>query len=122
MGDPPMSGATIIFPERFLPRPSAAALCSGTGIAVEDGRVAEVAEAAILRARWPSAQHVELPDCLVMPGLVNAHQHGRGLSQVQLGYHDDYLETWIASRRGRGVLDAYAVTRLAAARMLAQGV
>jgi len=122
MGDPPTSGATIIFPGQFLPRPSAAALCSGMGIAVVAARVAEVAEAAVLRARWPSAQYVELPDCLVMPGLVNAHQHGRGLSQVQLGYHDDFLETWIASRRGRGVLDAYAVTRLAAARMLAQGV
>src|SRR5262249_19640774 len=36
--------------------------------------------------------------------------------------HDDFLESWIASRRGRGVLGAYAVTRLAAARMLANGV
>jgi 5-methylthioadenosine/S-adenosylhomocysteine deaminase len=44
------------------------------------------------------------------------------LSQIQLGYHDDFLETWIANRRGRGVLDTYAVTRLAAARMLTQGV
>jgi 5-methylthioadenosine/S-adenosylhomocysteine deaminase len=94
----------------------------GTGIAVRDGCVAEVAEADVLRTRWPSAQRVELPDCLIMPGLVNAHQHGRGLSQIQLGYHDDFLETWIASRRGRGVLDSYAITRLAAARMLAQGV
>src|SRR6516164_7478157 len=122
MGDPPTSGATIILPGQFLPRPSAAALSSGMGMAVKDGRVAEIAEAAVLRARWPSAKFVELPDCLVMPELVNAHQNGRGLSQAQLCYHDDCLETWIASRRGRGVLDAYAVTRLAAARMLAQGV
>jgi cytosine/adenosine deaminase-related metal-dependent hydrolase len=92
------------------------------GIAVREGCVAEVAEADVLRTRWPAAQRVELPDCLIMPGLVNAHQHGRGLSQIQLGYHDDFLETWIASRRGRGVLDSYAITRLAAARMLAQGV
>jgi len=117
-----MSGAIVLFPGQLLPRPSAASSRAGLGVAVEDGRVMEVAEAALLRARWPGAQQIELPDCLIMPGLVNAHQHGRGLSQVQLGYHDDYLETWIASRRGRGVLDAYAVTRLAAARMLANGV
>src|SRR6516164_11664842 len=117
-----MSGAIVLFPGQLLPRPSAASLRAGIGVAVEDGRVMEVAEAKLLRARWPGAQHIELPDSLTMPGLVNAHQHGRGLSQIQLGYHDDFLETWIASRRARGVLDAYAVTRLAAARMLMQGV
>src|SRR5690606_37855726 len=60
--------------------------------------------------------------CLLMPGLVNAHQHGRGLSQIQLGYPDDFLEPWIAGRRARGVLNGHAVTRLAAARMVANGV
>ena len=57
-----------------------------------------------------------------MPGLVNAHQHGRGLSQVQLGYPDDRLERWIARRRGRGPLDPYPVTLLAAMQMLRNGV
>lgn len=57
-----------------------------------------------------------------MPGLVNAHQHGRGLSQIQLGYPDDFLEPWIAGRRARGALDGRVVTTLAAARMIANGV
>ncbi len=121
-GNPAVTEATVLFPRQLLLRPSAVALRSGMGIAVRDGCVAEIAEIDVLRTRWPSAQRVELPDCLIMPGLANAHQHGRGLSQIQLGYHDDFLETWIASRRGRGILDAYAITRLAAARMLAQGV
>jgi cytosine/adenosine deaminase-related metal-dependent hydrolase len=92
------------------------------GVAVQGGRVAEIARADVLRTHWPSAQFIELPDCLIMPGLVNAHQHGRGVSQIQLGYHDGFLETWIASRRGRGILDAYAITKLAAAHMVIQGV
>lgn len=117
-----MSRATVLFPRYLLLRPNAAALHSGMGIAVRDGCVAEVAADDVLRTRWPSAERVELSDCLIMPGLVNAHQHGRGLSQIALGYHDDFLETWIAGRRGRGVLDSYAITRLAAARMLVQGV
>jgi len=117
-----MSPAIVLFPRHLLSGPSSSTLRSGVGIAVRDGCVAEIAEAQALRTRWASAQQIELPDSLIMPGLVNAHQHGRGLSQVQLGYHDDFLETWIASRRARGVLDAYAVTRLAAARMLMQGV
>ena len=117
-----MSSVAILLPAQLLLRPSLTALQSGSGIAVQDGRIAEIAEAEVLRSRWPTAEHIELPDCLIMPGLVNAHQHGRGLSQIQLGYHDDFLENWIASRRGRGVMDPYAITRLAAARMLAQGV
>jgi cytosine/adenosine deaminase-related metal-dependent hydrolase len=92
------------------------------GVAIAHGRIVAVDDAQIVKARWPGARVVSLPDCLLMPGLVNAHQHGRGLSQIQLGYHDDFLESWIAGRRGRGVLDSFAVTRLAAARMLANGV
>lgn len=117
-----MSSVIILVPAQLLLRPTSTALRSGFGLAVQDGCVAEIAEAQVLRTHWPSAEQIELPDCLIMPGLVNAHQHGRGLSQIQLGYHDDFLETWIASRRGRGVLDPYAITRLAAARMVSQGV
>lgn len=117
-----MKDTFILFPTQLLVRPNSAALQSGPGIVVQDGCVAEIAEPDVLRQHWPSAEQIELPDCLIMPGLINAHQHGRGLSQIQLGYHDDFLETWIAGRRGRGILDPYAITRLAAARMLTQGV
>lgn len=65
---------------------------------------------------------LELPDCLLMPGLVNAHQHGRGISQLLLGYADDRLEPWIAQRRARGAPDAGALTRVAALEMLGNGV
>jgi 5-methylthioadenosine/S-adenosylhomocysteine deaminase len=114
--------ATVLLPEFLLGEPRSDALQSGAGIAVRNGAVADIADVEKLRLHWSDATFVELPDCLVMPGLVNAHQHGRGLSQVQLGYRDDYLETWIASRRGRGVLNAYAVTKLAAASMVMHGV
>jgi cytosine/adenosine deaminase-related metal-dependent hydrolase len=113
---------TILAPDFLLPRPQAQSLAAGLALAIVEERIAQIDEPSLLRKRWPRAEFIALPGCIVMPGLVNAHQHGRGLSQIALGYHDDFLETWIASRRGRGVLDAYAVTRLAAARMLAHGV
>jgi len=112
---------TVLLPEAMLPRPESSSLRFGVGIAVEGERIAAIGEPQQLRSQWPAATIVELPGCLVMAGLVNAHQHGRGLSQIQLGYHDDFLEPWISNRRGRGVLDAYAITKLAAARMVAQG-
>jgi 5-methylthioadenosine/S-adenosylhomocysteine deaminase len=117
-----MTDTIVLQPEYLLPGPSAAGLLKGAALAVVANRVAAVAEPASLAARWPDARVIALPDCIVMPGLVNAHQHGRGLSQIQLGYHDTFLESWIAGRRARGPLDAYAVTRLAAARMVANGV
>jgi cytosine/adenosine deaminase-related metal-dependent hydrolase len=113
---------TILAPDFLLARPQAQSLAAGLALAIVEERIAQIDEPKALRERWPRAEFIALPGCIVMPGLVNAHQHGRGLSQIALGYHDDFLETWIASRRGRGVLDAYAVTRLAAARMLTNGV
>jgi len=94
----------------------------GMALAVRNDRVLEVAAERDLLARHPDSRIERMPNCLLMPGLVNAHQHGRGLSQVQLGYADDFLELWIAGRRGRGVLDPYPITKLAAANMLANGV
>ena len=116
-----MSETTILSPEVILRSP-AAPLLVGDALAVDETRVAAIGKLDTLRARWPDARVVPLPDCMVMAGLVNAHQHGRGLSQVQLGYHDDFLELWISSRRARGVLDPYPITKLAAANMLARGV
>jgi cytosine/adenosine deaminase-related metal-dependent hydrolase len=117
-----MLKAIILVPETVLTRPGSTAHHSNIAVAVEGSYIAAIGEVTGLQARWPLAKRVELPGCLLMPGLVNAHQHGRGLSQIQLGYSDDFLETWISNRRGRGILDPYAITRLAATRMVAQGV
>lgn len=116
------SSAIILEADYVLPGPEAASLRRDTAVAVVDGRIAGFGPGSEMRRNWPAAKVIELPGCLLMPGLVNAHQHGRGLSQIQLGYPDDFLEPWIAGRRARGLLDGHAVTRLAAARMVANGV
>lgn len=91
-------------------------------VAIEGDRILDIGLAACLATRHTSAKQEYFPDAILLPGFVNAHQHGRGLSQIQLGYPDDRLEPWIARRRGRGAPDAYAFTRLAAEEMLANGV
>ena len=91
-------------------------------VAIEGDRIMDIGLAADLATRHTSAERKHFPDAILMPGFVNAHQHGRGLSQIQLGYPDDQLELWIARRRGRGTPDPYALTRLAAEEMLANGV
>ncbi len=61
-------------------------------------------------------------DWLAVPGLVNAHHHGRGLSTLALGIDDAPLEFWLPGLLAASGLDAYANTAYAAARMLRSGI
>lgn len=103
-------------------RDAASPAIAGGAVAVRDGLIVGCGRAAEIRAAHPGAETVSLGHACLMPGFVNAHQHGRGLSQVQLGFPDDSLEPWIARRRGRGVPDVHALTRLAARQMIENGV
>jgi 5-methylthioadenosine/S-adenosylhomocysteine deaminase len=47
-------------------------------VAVAGGRIAEVGAAADLTARWPAVPRLGGPGRLVLPGLINAHQHLTG--------------------------------------------
>ncbi|HSI40565.1 MAG TPA: amidohydrolase family protein [Xanthobacteraceae bacterium] len=116
-----MSDAIILCPELVLrahdrdPEP-------GLAVLTMHGRIRAIAPPDELRMQAPQAERVELPRCLLMPGFVNAHQHGRGVSQIQLGYPDQRLELWMAQRRARGCPDLRAVGLLASAEMLRNGV
>jgi cytosine/adenosine deaminase-related metal-dependent hydrolase len=95
----------------------------GQGVLVgADGRIAAIGPAADLAAAAPAAQRLHLEGCVLLPGLVNAHQHGRGLTQLQLGFPDMILEAWQTTKRRRGWLDPAAMVPLAAMQMLASGV
>jgi 5-methylthioadenosine/S-adenosylhomocysteine deaminase len=87
-------------------------------VLVRDGLVVATGSA----AEQPGAEALDLGETVLLPGFVNAHQHGRGLSQALLGYRDDRLEAWGNRRRRRGVPDPFALVRLAALRMIANGV
>ncbi len=54
--------------------------------------VAEIGDAADLMRRYPGAEVLGGPEDIVMPGLIDAHSHGRGLSPIQKGMTYDYLE------------------------------
>ncbi|MCW2870623.1 amidohydrolase family protein [Actinacidiphila oryziradicis] len=48
---------------------------TGATIAVADGRIAAIGTAETMRARFPGAEELHAGGCVVIPGLVNAHQH-----------------------------------------------
>jgi 5-methylthioadenosine/S-adenosylhomocysteine deaminase len=47
-------------------------------VAVRDGRIVDVGPAPTLRDRWPVAERIGGPGSIVIPGLINAHQHLTG--------------------------------------------
>ncbi len=65
-------------------------------------------------------------DHVVLPGLVNAHQHGSGIDMVRVGATDGPLEPWIINGwyhpDGRNVPIFYENTLLAGLKMLKSGV
>lgn len=104
--------ASRLIPGGGLPEEVPGRLLIRGGIIAATGAEAEAA----------GVKLIDLGPAVLMPGFVNAHQHGRGLSQILLGYPDDHLEAWVNRRRARGMLDAFPLVQLAGLRMLANGV
>src|SRR5215212_8855550 len=61
-------------------------------IAIEAGVVAAVGSFDALRKKYPGAKTLGDGKQLLMPGLVDAHSHGRGMSPIQKGVKNDFLE------------------------------
>ena len=83
----------------LLVQGDAVLLDPGSGSTLRDGavliagdRIAAVGPAAELRAAHPEAERLGGTGRIVMPGLIDAHSHGRGLSPMQKGVPYDFLE------------------------------
>ena len=61
-------------------------------VVITDGTIAETGPFAAIAPKYPDASVVGDGTQLLMPGLVDAHSHGRGLSPIQKGVRNDFLE------------------------------
>ena len=90
---------------------------------VEKGRVVATGPWAELKKQYAHLESLCAPeDRLIIPGLVNAHHHGRALDTRQVGMKDKPLELWLPSFLLYPDADSYWETLLCAARMLKGGV
>jgi 5-methylthioadenosine/S-adenosylhomocysteine deaminase len=89
---------------------------------LEDGRVESVGRYPALRRSYPLAPEYGEGALLAMPGLVDAHSHGRGISTIEQGIADAPLEVWLARLTAATALDPYDQALVAAADLLATGV
>lgn len=102
---------------------------TGAGV-IEDGAVAvdgavirEVGPAMELTARCPDWDVIGSERHVVLPGLVNSHHHGYGLTSFELGIPDDSLESWLMDVRAATYpIDPYWDTLRSITRLIRAGV
>ena len=86
-----------------------------------DGIIEDVGLYEDLKSQHDADEEIGGDNYLVIPGLVNSHHHGRGITTFQLGTCDDCLETWILAGWGRRPLDYYLMTLYTALQMMESG-
>jgi 5-methylthioadenosine/S-adenosylhomocysteine deaminase len=92
------------------------------GLIIDGTVITEVGSALDLRQRHAPAAELGGHDRIVVPGLVSAHQHGGGVSSVQLGCPDQPFERWMIKMLGVPPLDSYLDTLYHAARLIENGI
>jgi cytosine/adenosine deaminase-related metal-dependent hydrolase len=91
-------------------------------VVIEDDTIEDVGRYETLKARFPDAKEVGSNAHIVIPGLVNAHDHGRGIQAHRLGMADDYLEPWLLDFWRAHPLDTHLDTLYCAIQQLKAGI
>lgn len=87
---------------------------------VRDGRIAEIGDAARLRAAHPALPRAGGPDMVAMPGMTNSHHHF-GVTPLMQGVPFAPLELWLPQFRAIRAIPARLDTLYSAIEMLESG-
>lgn len=91
-------------------------------VAVSGRDIVEVGRYRDLKTSYSAATVVGSSRYWVIPGFVNAHQHGKGLTDFQLGGKDDCFEISRFAADPRGALDPYLDVLYACKTMVESGI
>jgi cytosine/adenosine deaminase-related metal-dependent hydrolase len=91
-------------------------------VAVDDGRIIAVGDSSALTARFPDAERVGGREYLLMPGMINAHDHGRAVGAASLGIADDLLECWLPGLSAQPCIPPYLAAAYDGIQQLKSGV
>lgn len=95
---------------------------NGGAVAVAGEKIEAVGAYEDLLMRYPKAERVGGDRFLLIPGLINGHGHGRGLTDFQRGALDNTLESWLLDTRKYIPVSTYDDIAYSAARLLKSGV
>lgn len=112
----------ILAPDYILPGADPDGLLPDFAVLVQDGKVAAIDLVTSLIDAHPDVAVERLPDSILLPGLINAHQQGRALTAAPLSPGDDLLDNALMVRFARTSLDPYPLALVAATDMLSHGI
>jgi len=122
-----MSAITVIEPRWVIPVIPADTVLADHAVVIEGERISAVLPLADALARHPDATRIQLPEHVLIPGLVNLHTHAA--MSLMRGIADDlalmdWLQNHIWPAESRMVSDSFVYdgTLLACAEMLRGGV
>jgi cytosine/adenosine deaminase-related metal-dependent hydrolase len=75
-----------------------------------------------VQARYPDATVIDGTGQVVLPGLINAHDHGRALGTLPMGVPDAPLEKWLPGLFAQRSLDCYLAALYDGLLLLSSGV
>ena len=91
-------------------------------VAVAGEKIEAIGSFDELSNKYPDADVIGGDDFLLIPGLINGHGHGRGLTDFQRGALDNTLESWLFDTRKYVPVSTYDDLALSAIRLLKCGV
>jgi len=116
-----MSTVTIVRAGTLVAAHDQKAVSEGA-VAVLGERIQAVGAYQELLKQYPGARIIGGKRFLLIPGLINGHGHGRGLTDFQRGALDNTLESWLLDTRKYIPISTYDDIAYSAARLLKSGV
>jgi len=117
-----MSGVTMLVRAGHLVPSHDQPVIHGGAVAVVGDKIEAVGAYEDLLMRYPKAERIGGDQFLLIPGLINGHGHGRGLTDFQRGALDNTLESWLLDTRKYIPVSTYDDIAYSAARLLKSGV
>jgi cytosine/adenosine deaminase-related metal-dependent hydrolase len=116
-----MSSKTLLRSSYLLPAADESLIEDGA-VVWEGETILEAGEYVSVQSRYPNTKEIDCTGQIVLPGLVNAHDHGNGVGFLQLGIKDDPLELWVPRLFSVRPLDPYLAALYDGLLLLSSGV
>ncbi len=117
-----MADVTLIVRAGMLVPSHEANRLSDGAVAIAGNVIAAVGPWSEISCRFPGVETIGGEGDLLIPGLINGHSHGRGLTDFQRGALDNTLESWMFDTRKYLPVSPYDDVALSAVRLLKSGV
>lgn len=111
----------IVRAGRLVPGYDQSAIHNGA-VAIDGNTIRDIGPYDQLSKKYHGVPTIGGEEYLLIPGLINGHGHGRGLSDFQRGATDNTLESWLLSTRTYTPISAYDDIAYSAVRLIKSGV